>query len=197
MRRLLAVLALSGLLLAGCGGVPVPAFDPAPVPPVPIAAIAAPVHLSVPAIKAESDLRAVGLKSTDAGSEIDIPPATEPMQGAWWSGSPRPGATGPAIILGHVDGQIGGKVGQPGLFYGLHNVKRGDSATVTRADGTQARFVAYEVIQVDKANFPAARIYGNTPGPELRLITCGGEWDPVAHSYRSNWIVLLRADARV
>lgn len=196
MRRLLAALALGGLLLAGCGGAPTSSLTPVVTPSRAdsAGAIAEPVHLSVPAISAESGLRPVGLKATAVGTEIDVPSATEPLQGAWWTGSPRPGAVGPAVILGHVDGEVGGKAGMPGLFYGLRNLKPGAEAKIQRADGTLVRFVVYDVIQVDKANFPAERIYGNTAGPELRLITCGGEWDPVARSYRSNWIALARLD---
>lgn len=40
-----------------------------------------------------------------------------------------------------------------------------------------------------KDRFPTAKVYGNLPCPGLRLITCGGSFDPVRYSYRSNTIV--------
>ena len=40
-----------------------------------------------------------------------------------------------------------------------------------------------------KDRFPTAAVYGPTPGPELRLVTCGGVFDRVRNSYRDNIVV--------
>jgi hypothetical protein len=37
--------------------------------------------------------------------------------------------------------------------------------------------------------FPASAVYGPTPDPELRLITCGGTFDPALGAYLSNTVV--------
>jgi len=42
---------------------------------------------------------------------------------------------------------------------------------------------------VPKSNFPTLEVYGNLDHAGLRLITCGGEFDPDARSYESNVIV--------
>ena len=42
------------------------------------------------------------------------------------------------------------------------------------------------------ARFPTDEVYYPTLTPRLRLVTCGGSFDPVAHSYRSNVIVFAR-----
>ncbi|MDQ4130605.1 MAG: class F sortase, partial [Actinomycetota bacterium] len=47
--------------------------------------------------------------------------------------------------------------------------------------------------RVAKEAFPTARVYGNTPGPELRLITCGGVFDSTSGHYRDNVIVYAKA----
>jgi hypothetical protein len=40
-----------------------------------------------------------------------------------------------------------------------------------------------------KARFPTAAVYGPVPTPQLRLITCGGTFDPALGSYLSNVVV--------
>jgi hypothetical protein len=41
----------------------------------------------------------------------------------------------------------------------------------------------------DKDVFPSERVYGPTPGPTLRLVTCGGAFDRGARSYLDNVVV--------
>jgi hypothetical protein len=48
------------------------------------------------------------------------------------------------------------------------------------------------VQQHPKDAFPTERVYGNTDAPELRLITCGGEFDRDERSYRDNIIAFAR-----
>jgi len=48
---------------------------------------------------------------------------------------------------------------------------------VTDADGTAATFRITNVEQYPKDDFPVALVYGPTPGPSLRLVTCGGQFD--------------------
>ena len=68
----------------------------------------------------------------------------------------------------------------------------GDSVAVTRSDGTSVRFTTYRVARFSKSAFPTDEVYGNTEGPELRLVTCGGDFDRAAHSYRDNVVVFAR-----
>jgi hypothetical protein len=49
--------------------------------------------------------------------------------------------------------------------------------------------VVRRVDQVAIGQFPTDAVYGDTAGPELRLITCGGTFDRATHSYRDNVIV--------
>ncbi len=56
-------------------------------------------------------------------------------------------------------------------------------------DGSTVRFAVTHVEQIDKDEFPTEAVYGDTAGPELRLITCVGSFDRAAHSYRDNTIV--------
>ena len=87
------------------------------------------------------------------------------------------------MVLGHVNGG-----GRPGVFSRLSQVHEGDRVTVTR-DGAPLTFTVYRTEEVAKTAFPTARVYGDTPGPELRLLTCGGALDRSAHHYLGQTIV--------
>jgi hypothetical protein len=54
-------------------------------------------------------------------------------------------------------------------------------------------FAVYKAATVPKTAFPTAAVYSDTPGPELRLLTCGGDLDRTAHNYLSNVIVWAKA----
>lgn len=170
--RIAALLFVAVLTLVGCGSeVPLPSFDPQPTfVPAPneriIPAPSIPASISVPDIGAESTLIQTGI---DTESHIETPSVDRPLQASWYYLSPRPGAVGPAIILGHVDGR-----GQRGIFYRLKDLTPGNHVLITGEDGTLLTFEVYEVSKFPKNAFPTDRVYGNTTTPELRLITCGG-----------------------
>ena len=142
-----------------------------------------PVSLSVPAIGVDSALVELG---RNPDGTVQVPSLDDPdAKPGWYRDSPAPGARGPAIILGHVDSRRYG----PGVFYHLKDLQAGDRIDVTRADATVARFAVDSVREVAKSDFPTLEVYGNLDHAGLRLITCGGEFDPDAASYESNIIV--------
>ncbi|MDP9430478.1 MAG: class F sortase [Actinomycetota bacterium] len=162
-----------------------PTTSPAP-PPAATGSVAVPVSIRVPAIDVESDLITVGL---NPDGTLEVPqPGPDYDKAAWFRDSPRPGEVGPAVIEGHVDSAANG----PSVFYELGNLAPGDRAEVTREDGTVATFEVYDIRVVPKDDFPTLEVYGNTEGPELRLITCGGPFDSSAGSYIDNVVVFAR-----
>jgi LPXTG-site transpeptidase (sortase) family protein len=114
---------------------------------------------------------------------MQVPPLSATVAG-WFTGSPRPGAVGSSIIVGHIDNG-----NRHGVFYRLPELKSGDDVFVKRADGTTAEFRVTEVQRYLKDHFPTQTVYGPTPDAELRLITCGGAFDPVSRHYLSNIVV--------
>lgn len=140
-----------------------------------------PTRVVIPALSLDSDLIALG---TNPDGSLAVPPLSRPMQAAWWNGSPTPGAIGPAVILGHINGN-----GKPGIFLNLDKIQAGQQVEVTRADGQIATFTVSHIDTVPKDNFPAQTVYGDTPDAQLRLITCGGALDRQAHSYEANVVV--------
>ena len=142
-----------------------------------------PVSVSVPAIGISSPLIELG---RNPDGTIEVPSLDDPdSKPGWYRNSPSPGTLGPAIILGHVDSRAFG----PGVFYSLQNLNAGDLIDVARADGSVAEFSIDSVQTVPKSDFPTLQVYGNLDHAGLRLITCGGEFDPNARSYESNIIV--------
>ena len=149
----------------------------------PAAPAALPVSLSIPAIDVRSDLIALG-RNPDGTLEVPQP-GPDYDKAAWFDGSPRPGDIGPAVIEGHVDSAANG----PSVFYSLGSLAVGDRIEVTRADGSVAAFEVDDVRVVPKDDFPILEVYGNTDGPELRLITCGGPFDSASGHYEDNVVV--------
>ena len=159
-----------------------PAKTTAPAPATPPVSVAEPVSVSIPAIDVRSDLLRLGLNDDHT---LEVPPLAADSRAGWYTGSPRPGQAGPAVILGHVDSAEYG----PGVFFDLGALHPGDRVDVARADGTVAAFAVDRVVSYPKSDFATLDVYGNTPGPELRLITCGGEFDAAQRSYEDNIVV--------
>jgi hypothetical protein len=188
--RVVAVLLLAAA--AGCGGAPaepVKAPGSAPIQGsiAPTSAVVrarvTPTSLEIPAIGVNTgELDDLGLTPSGA---MDVPEGASTA--GWFALSPVPGEVGPSVLAAHVNYD-----GVPGVFARLHEMKVGDTAVVRRSDGTPVRFTAYRVERFSKSAFPTADVYGNTAGPELRLITCGGDFDRAAHSYRDNVVVFAR-----
>jgi hypothetical protein len=121
----------------------------------------------------------------DARGRLEVP--RDPAQAGWWTGGPRPGQDGPAVIVGHVDSVLG-----PGVFHGLPRLEPGDEIAVHRADDTEARFAVERVERWAKDAFPTDAVYRQADGAELRLITCGGRFDQQSLRYLDNVIVFAR-----
>lgn len=140
---------------------------------------ARPVSLTIPLIGVNTKLITLGLA---AGGAMQVPSSTRVA--GWFTGSPRPGEIGSAIIVGHIDSRTG-----PGVFYRLPELHSGDRVYVKRADGTMAEFRVTAVQTYPKDHFPTQAVYGPTPDAELRLITCGGTFNAATGHYKSNIVV--------
>jgi hypothetical protein len=147
-------------------------------PSPPVLDSAAPARLTIPAIGVSTDLVPLGL---NPDGSMQVP--AKWGQAGWYTGGPRPGEAGPAVIAGHVDSVSG-----PAVFFRLHDLDAGDVVAVTRADGSVVRFVVDRLQQFPKRSFPTAAVFAPTPGPELRLITCTGAFDETRHSYLDNLV---------
>lgn len=212
VRRMAVVMLVSTVLLGGCAdpaALPRAAYDRigdhfdewaaqredaprqasadlrnwAPERGAPVAA--RPVAVRLPSLRVSSRLERLDL---DDDGAIETP--ADWQRAGWYRGGPRPGDVGAAVILGHVDSTTG-----PAVFYRLRRLRPGDEIRVTRADGSVAVFTVDRLEQHRKTRFPTDEVYYPTPEPTLRLVTCGGEFDTEARSYRDNLVVFASLDS--
>ena len=160
---------------------PLPARAVAPVAvpaAVPVAA-AGPVRLAAPDLwDGAVEARPLGL---DRSGALSVPATAGGM--GWWADGPRPGSDGAAVVVGHVDLR-----GEPGVFGRLAQARPG--MVVAVSSGTAV--VRYRVVSVDryaKSAFPTEQVYRPTGAAELRLVTCGGRFDPRTGHYEDNVVV--------
>lgn len=112
---------------------------------------------------------------------LEVPPPARRDLAGWYRDGTTPGATGTAVIAGHVDHATG-----PAVFYNLGALRRGAAIEVPRADGRTAVFTVHAIEVYDADAFPDSRVYGPSPRAELRVITCGGGFSHRT-GYRGTW----------
>ncbi|MEU3611726.1 class F sortase [Streptomyces sp. NPDC006872] len=152
-------------------------LTPTPLP------YAEPDRVRIPAIQVNAPVMAVGL---DADGWVGAPPPEDPNLAGWFTGGVSPGEKGTAVVVGHVDNQLG-----PAVFYGLGALKKGNRVEVARKDGKTAIFEIYGIEVFEKNNFPGDRVYASKGAPELRVITCGGGFSK-ANGYDGNVVAFAR-----
>ncbi len=124
-------------------------------------------------------VQAVGVEPT---GEMSIPP---PREVGWYRYGPLPGGAGSAVLAGHI-----ASGGIDGAFRHLARLEPGDPVDVALSDGRLLRFVVTDTVQVGKSELPFDELFARSGPPKLALITCGGEFDYSARSYRDNVVVV-------
>jgi len=153
-------------------------YDPASMPDVDLPTGIDPHRIMIPAIGVSAPV--IDLLLTAA--EVEVPEDFD--DAGWWTATRRPGEIGPSVIGGHVDSRSG-----PAVFFRLDQLQEGDEVVVESEDGEQVVFVVDDGIQIDKYDRPP-EVFGFGQGrPELRLITCGGEFDPTVGHYTDNYVI--------
>jgi hypothetical protein len=196
----LAAVALAGLLLVGCGG---PGRSPAAAPSSRAVAATATAHTheppgvagfhsvrtyDQPAPPARLEIPAIGVSTPLVrlgrlpDGTIEVPHAWNTA--GWYDQGPRPGQPGPAVLLGHVDSKKG-----PAVFYRLRDLRPGDIIRVGLTNGRTLVFRVQRTERYPKNKFPTEAVYFPTLDRELRLITCGGDFDYAKGSYVDNIVV--------
>jgi hypothetical protein len=141
---------------------------------------APPQRISIPEADVETVIDPVGTRK----GEIEVPPLG---RAGWFEGGPRPGESGRAVLIGHLDTKRG-----PGLFARVPQVRVGAGIRITDRRG---EVYSYEVVgraQVRKDRFPTAEVYGSASSPVLVLVTCGGPYTE-GRGYRDNVLLYARA----
>lgn len=139
-----------------------------------------PLSLSIERIGLDGvAVQAVGVEPS---GEMSIPP---PKEVGWYRYGPLPGGSGSAVLAGHIASN-----GIDGAFRHLDRLGPGDAVEVALSDGQRLRFVVTDTVQVSKTDLPFDQLFARSGPPKLALITCGGEFDYSARSYRDNVVVV-------
>ncbi|WP_141276907.1 class F sortase [Pseudonocardia hydrocarbonoxydans] len=130
---------------------------------------------------AEAEVVDVGV---DALGEMEVPLDVSTV--GWYRFGPAPGAdTGSSVLSGHVDDREQGR----GAFYRLSDLEPGDPVEVDLADGSVAAYRVTDVERIAKEELPVEVLFARDGAPRLTLVTCGGDFDRAARSYRENIVV--------
>lgn len=146
-----------------------------------------PRRIRIREIGVDAPLTGLGLTSTGS---LDVPPPEQPNLAGWYEAGTTPGATGTAVVAGHVDNVEG-----PSVFYSLGALRKGDTIEVERRDGGTGVFTVHAVEVYDARDFPDEKVYGAAARPELRIITCGGEYSRTV-GYQGNVVVYAHLTGR-
>lgn len=147
--------------------------------PLPALAKVSATSIEIPAIGVRSRLEQLTLDPRGV-----LRPPVDPDQAGWYSAGPVPGDRGPAVIAGHLDSFTG-----PAVFLRLGQLRSGDLVIVHRSDGSTVDFRVQSTRRFAKTAFPTQSVYGATPVPTLRLITCGGAYDHSKKRYPDDVVV--------
>ncbi|RUQ04946.1 class F sortase [Curtobacterium sp. HSID17257] len=140
---------------------------------------ATPVRVEIPAIGVSS-----GLEDLGRGSAGELDPPKDWDSAGWFADGIVPGQVGPAVIAGHVDSPTSAAV-----FFRLDELVAGDEIHVSMSDGSDRTFTVERSERAAKSAFPTSDVYGSSPTPQLRLITCDGTFDTATGHYTDNLIV--------
>jgi hypothetical protein len=143
------------------------------------AVISNPVRVTIPFLGVDASVQDVGL--ADDGS-MGVPVGYSDV--AWYTLGVDPGQIGYAAFTGHIS-----SIYYPGVFYNIDELSKGNTIHVFGDDGTELVFIVQEVDTYSSDNFPLNNIFTQTSTQGVVLITCSGDWDPVAHLFGDRTVV--------
>ena len=145
-------------------------------------------RLKIPNINVDASIKSMGL--TPEGI-MEIP--NNIVDVGWFTGSPRPGEKGNAILTGHVAQIRGGVLTKPGVFYDLNKLRVGDKLYVLDDEEISLEFVVREIRSYDPAADATYVFISSDGGAHLNLITCEGTWNPAQLSYSQRLVIFTDA----
>ena len=169
--------ALGGILalILSLGGLSFASFmtHPAPAPTA---------RLLIPAIGVNAPIESVGVQPNGAMDTARQSPWSDV---GLYTGGPRPGDRGSAVIAGHLD-RPGGN---PAVFWRLRELHVNDEVQFVDAHGKTLLFHVTRIEAYPVQDAPVQVIFGNTTGRFLNLTTCTGDWIPTQHQRAMRLVV--------
>jgi len=143
-----------------------------------------PQKLEIPKLGINARIQHVGL---DANQKMKVPSNNSDV--AWFNLGPKPGETGSAVIVGHLDT----KSSQPAVFWDLHKLKSGDDIFVVDGNNNKKHFQVISSEKYGTESAPLEKIFGASDGTYLNLITCGGVWDKAKNNYSERVVIFTKS----
>ncbi len=168
------------LLFAPDIEVPAPNTPPATVIHKSVTQSEYPVRLIIPSLGIDANVQNVGIT---AKGTMAVPNNFTDV--GWYKYGAVPGTMGSAVMAGHVDNALA----LPGVFKHLNNIKIGDDVIVRTKEGRDMHFIVEDVESYPVEDAPADRIFNNSDGAHLNLVTCEGDWLQKEHQYNRRLVV--------
>ena len=140
---------------------------------------AEPTRLLIPQIGVDAPISPVGV---EADGQMGLPYSLTEV--GWYEFGPSPGASGSAVVAGHVTIKSG-----RGALYRLGEVSPGAEVAVEDSTGSAQRFVVTQVRRYDKVGLPVDQVFARDGDPRLTLVTCSGPYSAQFGGYRDNLVV--------
>jgi hypothetical protein len=150
--------------------------------PAKAAGTESPTRLSIPALKLQAAVDAVGVDAKTG--DFAVPPSVDRV--GWYKFGPGFAApAGSIVIAGHVDSAAEGE----GAFFRLGSLEAGDVVTLAGPGGRSQAFEVVSRQRYSKTAIPLEKYFARDGAVRLTLITCGGPFDPKTRHYRDNVVV--------
>lgn len=142
-----------------------------------------PSRLLIPKLEIDAHVQHLGVTST---GNMAAPANFTDL--SWYKHGTVPGFKGSAVMAGHVDNALG----TPAVFYELPKLEVGDDIYVVRQDGERLHFrvIDKQLYRYDKS--PVEKIFNDSSGTYLNLITCQGEWVAAARSAENRLVIYTK-----
>jgi Sortase domain len=143
-------------------------------PPVPARLVVESVGIDVP-------VRAVGVA---ADGQMELPP--DPATIGWYRFGPAPAERRGAVVLGgHLDSLQYGV----GPLVRLRKVRTGQLIRISAYDGRTTTYRVDGVREIPKRRLALEDLFDRSGSPRLRIVTCGGRYEPDNGGYQQNLVV--------
>jgi LPXTG-site transpeptidase (sortase) family protein len=164
---------------------PKPTVTPTPRPIVPTPTPAAvPQAIEIAKINVNAPIKGIGTTST---GEMGAPDG--PFDVGWFTGSPKPGDPGNAILTGHLD--WAGPPPRTAVFWDLKKLVPGDDIVVRTERGT-LNFKVESSTLYERSSAPVEQILGWAMGRIITIVTCEGTFIPEGRDYTHRRVVRAR-----
>lgn len=143
------------------------------------ASVVRPVRVTLGSVGIDAEVQPVGVAGD---AQMQLPP--DPRELGWYKFGPGPTAgAGSVVLAGHLDSRRFGV----GPLVRLRDVEVGDPIEVGTSDGGTSTYRVVAVERFDQQALPA-EIFARAGPERLRVVTCGGAYDPET-GYEKNLVV--------